>query len=243
MNLVIDIGNSNTKLALFSHGRISILEKVEVLTASILDRMQSEHPGIKQSILSAVKKVDPSIVEYLERTFSLFIQLNENTPLPIINAYGTPATLGMDRLAAAVGANNIFPGKDVLVIDAGTALTFDLVTSDNRYLGGNISPGLKMRFSALHHYTGSLPLVIERGDFPVIGETTEAAIVAGVQQGMVLEIDGFIDKIKTIYQEPEVILTGGDSKFFDKKLKNSIFVDQNLVLIGLNEILNFNVQQ
>lgn len=243
MNLVIDIGNSKTKLALFRDGRIITSEQVEVLTVSLLDRMQSEYTGITHAILCSVRELDPSIMEYLTGAFPFFLELNKSTPLPIINAYRTPATLGMDRLAAVVGASNIFPGKDVLVIDAGTALTFDLVTSDNRYIGGNISPGLNMRFNALHHYTGSLPLVVEKDDFPVLGETTEAAIVAGVEQGMVLEIDGFIDKIKAIYTDPEVILTGGDSKFFDKKLKNSIFVNQNLVLIGLNEILNFNVQQ
>ncbi len=243
MNLVIDIGNSNTKLALFSNGRIGKSEQVKNLTISILSRIQSEHAGIKHSILSAVREVDPPLINYLESAFSRFIRLTESTPLPIINTYRTPATLGMDRLAAAVGANNIFPGKDVLVIDTGTALTFDLVTADNRYVGGNISPGLKMRFKSLHHFTGSLPLCIEKDKFSVVGDTTEAAIVSGVQQGMILEIDGFIDMMKAIYKEPEVILTGGDSFFFDKKLKNSIFVNQNLVLIGLNEILNFNVQQ
>ena len=100
-----------------------------------------------------------------------------------------------------------------------------------------------MRFRSLHQFTGSLPLCVEKDDFLVIGDTTEAAIVSGVQQGIILEIDGFIDMMKARFKEPEVILTGGDSKFFDKKLKNSIFVNQNLVLIGLNEILNFNVQQ
>ncbi len=242
MNLVIDIGNSTTKLALFSNGRIRQSEQVDNLTISILNRIRSEHTGIKHAVLSAVRVVDPVLLDYLEGVFPRFIRLAENTPLPIVNAYKTPATLGMDRLAAAVGANNIFPGKDVLVIDTGTALTFDLVTSDNQYLGGNISPGLKMRFKSLHHFTGSLPLCIENDDFSVIGDTTEAAIVSGVQQGMILEIDGFIDTMKAMYKELAVILTGGDAIFFEKKLKNSIFVNQNLVLIGLNEILNFNVQ-
>ncbi len=243
MNLVIDIGNSAIKLALFSNSRIIELQQAENLTISILKRIRGKYTGIQHSILSAVRDVDPAIIDYLENELPHFIQLTEHTPLPIVNAYGSPATLGMDRLAAAVGANNIFPGKYVLVIDTGTALTFDLVTSDNRYIGGNISPGLKMRFKSLHHFTGSLPLCDEKDDFSVIGDTTEAAIVSGVQQGMILEIDGFIDRVKTIYHEPEIILTGGDSKFFDKKLKNSIFVNQNLVLIGLHEILIFNVQQ
>jgi type III pantothenate kinase len=243
MNLVIDIGNSNTKLALFSQGRIRKLEQVENLTIAILNQIRLEHTGIKHSILSAVREVDPALIDYLESTFSCFIRLSESTPLPIVNAYRTPSTLGMDRLAAAVAANNIFPGKDVLVIDTGTALTFDLVTADNRYIGGNISPGLKMRFKSLHQFTGSLPLCVEKDDFSTLGDTTEAAIVSGVQHGMILEMDGFIDMMKALFNEPVVILTGGDSKFFDKKLKNSIFVNQNLVLIGLNEILNFNVTQ
>ncbi len=243
MNLVIDIGNSSTKLAIFTNSRITKPEHVEELTISILGRIFRENNDLQHAILSAVRKVDPAIMDYIEDNLPHFIHLTERTPLPIINAYGSPSTLGMDRLAAAVGANNIFPGKDVLVIDTGTALTFDLISADNRYIGGNISPGLTMRFKSLHHFTGSLPQCNENDIFSVIGDTTEAAIVSGVQQGMILEIDGFIDMIKTIYNEPQVILTGGDSEFFDKKLKNSIFVNQNLVLIGLNEILNFNVQQ
>lgn len=243
MNLVIDIGNTTTKLAIFTNSRITKSEQVKNLTIPILDHIRRENREIQHAILSAVREVDPAIMDYLEDKIPHFIHLTEQIPLPIINAYGSPSTLGMDRLAAAVGANNIFPGKDVLVIDTGTALTFDLVSADNRYLGGNISPGLTMRFKSLHHFTGSLPQCNEKDDFSVLGDTTEAAIVSGVQQGMILEIDGFIDMMKLIYHEPEVILTGGDSKFFDKKLKNSIFVNQNLVLIGLNEILNFNAQQ
>ena len=243
MNLIIDIGNSLTKLALFSKGTIRELIQSENLTISILHKLRSDYPEVKNSILSSVKVVDPALLDYLENKFSPFIQLTESTTLPIINSYRTPNTLGKDRIAAAVGANNIFPGRNVLIIDAGTALTIDLVTAGNQYLGGNISPGLKMRFKSLHHFTGSLPLYSEKNDFSLIGDNTEEAIISGVQQGMILEIDGFIERMKERYKELEVILTGGDSKFFDKKLKSSIFVNQNLVLTGLNEILNFNVQQ
>jgi len=243
MNLIIDIGNSFSKLALFKEGRIIELKQFENLTIPILEQVQTDYPGIANSILSSVKEAEPAFLNYLENGFPFFIRLTEDTPLPIINSYSTPDTLGKDRIAAAVGASNIFPGSNVLIIDAGTALTFDLLTGDNKFLGGNISPGLKMRFMSLKQFTSSLPLYSETDDFPILGNSTKEAIISGVQHGMIMEIEGFIAAMKKQYEELKVILTGGDSKFFDKNLKSSIFVNQNLVLTGLNDILNFNVQQ
>jgi type III pantothenate kinase len=242
MNLIIDIGNSFTKIAIFRNGALGDVEQVNACSVGYFQKVLSHYPGIHKSILSTVKEEDAGLIQFLERNIPQFIHLNERTPLPIINTYKTPETLGKDRIAAVIGANNIFPGKTVLVVDAGTALTFDLLTEEGRYLGGNISPGLKMRFRALHEFTGSLPLSKESDEFSDTGNTTENAIISGVQLGMIYEMDGYIDHMKKKHKDLQVVLTGGDSLFFDKKLKNSIFVNQNLVLIGLNNILEFNAK-
>ncbi|UCG28920.1 MAG: type III pantothenate kinase [Bacteroidales bacterium] len=240
-NFIIDIGNSFTKLAVFRHGKIQEVKQVEYPETTYLEEMNSRQPDLEHAILSSVNIVDPDLLRYLEERFTRFIHLDENTPLPIKNLYRTKDTLGKDRIAAAVGANNIFPGSNVLVIDAGTALTFELVTADNQYIGGNISPGLRMRFKALHQNTEYLPLLSEKTGFMILGNSTEDAIVSGIQQGMILEIDGFISLMKKKYRDLKVVLTGGDCNFFDKKLKSSIFVNQNLILAGLDRILTYNV--
>ncbi|HKL32104.1 MAG TPA: type III pantothenate kinase, partial [Tangfeifania sp.] len=161
-------------------------------------------------------------------------------PLPIENLYQTKDTLGKDRIAAVVGAFDLYPNTNVLVIDAGTAITFDIINEQGQYLGGNISPGLEMRFKALNKFTGRLPLV-RKNDFDnLYGRTTEEAILAGVQHGIVFETDKAIETFKEFYNNLKVIITGGDAIFFDKKLKNSFFVHFNLTALGLNRILEHN---
>ena len=241
MNIIIDIGNSFTKVALFQDGALQEVKQIEELDLSFLQDFHSGHSTIVNAILSSVKHVDSDLLQYLTDNFSFFLPLTKHTQLPVINVYATPETLGKDRIAAVVGASNIFPERNVLVVDAGTALTFDLITHDKQYLGGNISPGLRMRFRALHQFTGSLPLCTAKDEFGLVSDSTESAIISGVQLGMILEIDGYIDQLKNQYKDLQAVLTGGDSLFFDKKLKSSIFVNQNLVLIGLNNILEFNV--
>ena len=146
----------------------------------------------------------------------------------------------MDRIAGIVGAYSVFPGENVLVIDAGTAITYDLLNRKGDYLGGNISPGLNMRYKALHFYTGKLPLLQSAEDPPFIGEDTNSAIHAGVQNGLVMEMQAYINRLEEEYKNIKIILTGGDANFFDRKLKNPIFVFSNLLSIGLNFILNYN---
>jgi type III pantothenate kinase len=131
----------------------------------------------------------------------------------------------------------------VLVIDAGTAITYEMITAENEYLGGNISPGMETRFKALNQFTGKLPLVTPSDDFQLLGTNTESAIRAGVQLGLLFEVEQYITYFNNIYQNLEIIITGGNAKFFDKKLKNSIFVHFNLTLIGLNRILEYNVKK
>ena len=148
--------------------------------------------------------------------------------------------MGKDRIAAMVGAFDLYPDTNVLVIDAGTAITYDLLNDKGRYLGGNISPGLEMRYKALHRFTDKLPLVNQGNMEQLYGQTTEEAIRAGVQHGIVFEADKAIDTFKEFYNNLKVIITGGDAKFFDKKLKNSFFVHFNLTALGLNRILEHN---
>ncbi len=243
MNLVIDIGNSRTKVAIFSHQEMVKLLTFDEFSADELKRLTREFPDKGNVILSSVASVHPSLNTYLKRAFSYFLELNVQTPVPIQNNYRTPDTLGLDRLAAAIGARSVFPDKDLLVIDAGTAVTYDLVEENGTFSGGNISPGLRSRFRALHEFTKKLPLVKETDQWPLIGQTTEEAIRAGVINGMILEIDGMIDLLKMKHPDILPVLTGGDARFFERRLKNPIFVKFEITLIGLNRILEYNVEK
>ena len=168
------------------------------------------------------------------------LYLGADTPLPVENLYETPRTLGYDRMAAVVGANALCPGRDLLVIDAGTCITYEFIDASGRYHGGNISPGLQMRFKALHQFTGRLPQVQAEGRLLPLGKDTDTAIRSGVLQGMEYEISGYIQTMKHKYPELLVFLTGGNEFSFDTNLKNIIFADKFLVLKGLNRILNYN---
>jgi type III pantothenate kinase len=216
---------------------------IDQLTVEHLKMLKSDHPQLSKAILSSVKPGNEDLIGFLTEQFEFFMELDENTELPIENLYETPETLGKDRLAAAVGANELFPEQNLLVIDAGTAITFDLVSEKNQFIGGNISPGLEMRFKALNHFTGKLPLLSFSDEFDFIGKNTNDAIRAGVQNGMLYEIDRTIDIFNRNYQNLQIIMTGGDSNFFDKKLNYSIFVHFNLTLIGLNRILEHNAKK
>jgi len=228
INLVIDIGNSRTKLALFNQHDLMFNVPIEQLTVCHLKMLKDEHPQLNQAILSSVKPVDDEILQFLSENFDLFIE--------------TPETLGKDRLAAAVGANELFPNQNLLIIDAGTAITYDLVSEKNQFVGGNISPGLQMRFKALNYFTGKLPLVSYSDEFQTIGKNTTDAIRAGVQNGILYEIAQTIELFNKNYQNLQIVMTGGDSIFFDKKLNYSIFVHFNITLIGLNRILEHNAK-
>ena len=171
---------------------------------------------LTKGIFSTVIDKDDELVEYLGSNLRNFVFLDETVSLPIKVQYKTPKTLGKDRLAAAVGANYLQPGKDLLVIDAGTAITYELIDASGSYLGGNISPGMTTRFRALNLFTEKLPLVVEQ--------------------------DGYIEMLRLKYPNLLVFLTGGHSFYFERRLKNSIFADINLVLTGLNRILEYNVE-
>lgn len=243
LNLVIDIGNSQTKIAVFDAGEIVQIACMESINITRLDDLKRNYPALNQVILSSVAEVDTELLKELKKDYDCFIEFDHQTAVPIGNQYKSKETLGLDRLAAAVGGNVLFPDKELLVIDAGTAITFDLVDKNHQFLGGNISPGLKMRFRALHEFTSKLPEIELSDAWPSIGKTTEEAIRAGVQNGMIFEIDGMIDHVRKDWPECQVILTGGDLFFFDKKLKNTIFVKFEITLIGLNRILEYNAEK
>ncbi len=170
------------------------------------------------------------------------IVLNSKTSIPLTIEYETPKTLGSDRIAAAVGGNRLFPRHSVLVIDAGTCITYDLVTADKVYKGGAISPGLKMRYEAMHHFTRNLPRLEYGKESKLTGSSTALSIHSGAYNGMKNEIDGMINQFRENYPNLRVIITGGDLIYFDKKLKNNIFARPNIVLTGLNQILRHNLE-
>ncbi len=242
MNLVIDQGNTISKLGVFNAGEMIARFTEPELNISVLLTLFEKYPEISRAILSSVSKFSADIPEFLEKNLKSFIILNAETPLPIKNTYYTKESLGYDRIADAVGAFTIFPGNNVLVIDAGTAITIDLLTAKGEFYGGNISPGLDLRLRSLHEFTKKLPLVEKKEEYPVLGKNTREAILAGVLNGVGFELDGYINTLKSHYHDLKIILTGGDIKFFDKKLKNSIFVHSNLNLTGLNRILEYNVK-
>lgn len=239
MNLVIDMGNTSVKLGLFSSGELKVHLTLPELTMSVFSRFLNENGTPQNVILSSVIKKSEELETFLENNFFL-LKLSSKTPLPIEKLYKTPETLGNDRIAAAVGANNLFPSQNILAIDAGTCIKYDFVNAENQYVGGNISPGIDMRFKALNAFTAQLPVVAKAEDNEICGGSTEQAIRLGVQLGALEEVKGIINRFKSRYGDMKVVITGGDSPFFDNELKNHIFADPFLTLRGLNVILNYN---
>jgi type III pantothenate kinase len=240
MNLAIDIGNTRTKFSVFNRGEVLITVPVEEFGVPQIQLLKNEYENLDRVIISSVKDYPQEMKNYLQANFKQCVELTAETPLPIKNEYLTKDTLGKDRIAAVVGAFDLNPNTNVLVIDAGTAITYDLLSADGKYLGGNISPGIEMRFKALNLFTGKLPKIQQQPISKLFGSTTEEAIRAGVQHGVVFEVDTAISTFKEFYNNLKVIITGGDANFFDNKLKNSFFVHFNLIALGLNRILEYN---
>ena len=203
---------------------------------------------ITDSIISSVVDIEAAVVNTLHRCSQHFVLFDHNTPVPIINKYDTPQTLGQDRLAAAVGAKSLCPDENLLIIDAGSAITYDFVTDKGEYIGGNIAPGLKMRFTMLQRMTKKLPLVDaeENELIPLFGTNTRDAIVAGVVRGVAYEVKGYMRTLKEKTPHFKTFVTGGHAAYIlnnvrtSRNEKREIQFEKNLVLIGLNEILRFN---
>ncbi|TAJ14281.1 type III pantothenate kinase [Marinilabiliaceae bacterium JC017] len=242
MNLVIDQGNTHIKYGVFDKRQLLHSDSVDFLDKTLIAKLQQKYHFEKAIISSVVSNEPGKLFEIVQKTIPNTIWLSHLTPLPFTWTYKTPETIGKDRLAAVAGAIEYFPHKDTLIIDAGTAITYEFVTHKAQYQGGNISPGLKMRFSSLHHFTSQLPLLTPSPDHAFFGKSTKEAIIAGIQNGITYEIDGYISTLKLSHPDVCVLITGGDAEFFARKLKNPIFVHLNLVLIGLNRILEHNAQ-
>ena len=241
MNLTIDIGNTSTKLHVFEQSKILFEQTYATLQ---LDDIKSIciKSNITNAILSTVNKEQIDIETFLQKNIN-FIKLDTNTSIPIINKYNSPETLGKDRLAVINGAYTIHPNNNTLVIDAGTCITFDFINDKNEYLGGSISPGINMRLKALNQYTKRLPLVEYKTNTPLIGNTTESSILSGVEHGILSEVKGIIDSYMQESPNLKILITGGNANFFESLIKNEIFAVPNLVAIGLNTILNFNIKR
>lgn len=239
MNLVIDIGNTVAKLAFFEDGVLQDVVCTSNDTLADLDLCLEKYK-IEKGIVSTVIDLTDEVKSRLMNSEVRFVMMNSRLKLPVGNLYSTPETLGSDRIAAVVGANMQYPDRNILVIDAGTCITYDFIDSENNYHGGNISPGVRMRLKALNDYTSRLPLIDPEGPCPSLGHNTETAIRAGVVRGVQLEVQGYVDMMSKKYPGLFVFLTGGDAFSFDINSKNRIFADKFLVLRGLNRLLEYN---
>ncbi|MBQ8101111.1 MAG: type III pantothenate kinase [Paludibacteraceae bacterium] len=242
MNLCIDQGNSRTKVALFGEdGRLVKSFVYRVFHSGEVERLYALYP-VDNSIISSVGNMEPAVINALHRLSKRCLLFDHHTPVPVHNGYDTPHTLGQDRLAAAVGAAVLYPQENLLIVDAGSAITYDFVDADGNYLGGNIAPGIKMRLTVLRQMTKKLPLVeVEESQLiPLFGRNTNDAIAAGVVRGIVFEVKGYMRTLAERTAHFRTVLTGGNAPFILNNLKQEVHYEKHLVLIGLNRILDYN---
>lgn len=240
MNLIVDVGNTYVKLAVFNGEKIKKKDTVKLkYLLKHITSLSKEFKSITKVIMSSVGKLEEKDISYINNKFNLML-LNSKTKLPFKNLYKTPKTLGIDRIALVSACVYKFPKKNAIVIDAGTCITYDFVTAKSEYLGGAISPGIRMRYKSLNNLTANLPLLETKTPNDITGNSTNMSIHSGVINGVLKEIDGVIEQYKQKYSDLTVILTGGDANFLSKQLKSSIFANSNFLLEGLNYILQFN---
>ena len=240
MNLIIDAGNTHVKLAVFKNG--SMVYNSSSAVSDLIEKAKDiyhKYPQIGWTIVSSVVFLGENDIDALN-VFSKVHILDQHTRTPFKNSYATPKTLGVDRMALATAAYYHAAYKNTLVIDAGTCITYDLITDKGEYLGGAISPGLQMRYNALNQFTSKLPLLSPKAPDRLIGNTTESSIHSGIVNGVCAELDGIIDQYRSEFEDLTVILTGGDALFLSKRLKNTIFALSNFLLEGLNYLLDYN---
>ena len=229
----LDFGNTDLKVACFEKGQL-----LETKRFQNLEELIGSIPSDLPVAVSSVR--EKSIEERLSLNFQKLVFIHSNLKLPFVNDYATPATLGIDRLCNAAALSKKEGRSAKLSVDIGTCIKFDFLSGDNHYLGGSISPGLKMRFLALHQLTANLPLIEQNQRPKLIGQTTSESMQSGVQHGMMAEVFGMIAKYEEQFPDLSVYFTGGDLQNFDFPQKNNIFVDENLTLIGISEIYKLN---
>ena len=240
MNLIIDIGNTNVKLAVFQENKINYnsTSKLKSFESDIIN-LVNEFKTLKKAIISSVGTLQKREIEFIKQQLDVLV-LDANTLVPFKNNYKTPKTLGVDRIALVSASVEQYSERNVLIIDAGTCITYDFITNKNVYLGGAISPGIKVRYKSLNNLTANLPLLEAKSPENIIGNSSKESIHSGVINGILMEIDGVVQEYEKKYEDLTVILTGGDADFLSKRLKSSIFANSNFLLEGLNFILEFN---
>lgn len=236
MNLAIDVGNTKTKIGLFKEDRLESTKTFD--SFSDLNQFLVEI-NVNESIISSVNTSYDKIIKELP-SLQRPILFNNETSLPFINQYKS-TTIGLDRLGAVAGAQILYPTHNILVIDLGTCITYEFLEQGKTYHGGAISPGMNMRFKSMHNFTARLPLVEAETMDDWISNSTEGAMLSGVVHGIQAEIDAYIQEVESKFAPLTVIITGGDAKFFESKIKATIFAIPELVLMGLNAILRYNV--
>lgn len=240
MNLVIDIGNTLIKYAVFENGTIVFDQGSESsMFLSKVKELFEAYPKIDHALISSVGPLERKEKDIVSLFCKVHV-LSNTSKIPFKNSYATPNTLGMDRVALATAAFYKNQRRNTLVIDAGTCITYDMVNDAGEYVGGAISPGVRMRYSAMHNQTAKLPLLQPEEILDFIGNSTQTSMHSGVINGVSQELDGIISQYRTRFKDLTVILTGGDSHFFAKRLKNTIFANSKFLLEGLNYLLEYN---
>lgn len=242
MILTIDVGNTNIKVAVFK--QVNLVEKFVFQKKELKNNFQKifkKYPDCTNSVLSSVGKLEESDVLWLKSHLNL-LEISHTSVFPFKNLYDTPKTLGIDRMVLAAGAVLLYPNENILIVDAGTCVTYDFVTAKNEYLGGAISPGLRLRYESLHNFTAKLPLLTKKAPENFIGTTTEEAIHSGVVNGLCNEIEGFLSEYSVKNEQFTIILTGGDANFLANRLKSVIFADENFLLKSLQQLYTYSLQ-
>jgi type III pantothenate kinase len=242
MILAVDIGNTRIKAAVFEG---NILKENFVFVENELQKniqnILKKYKKVADLVVSSVGDIEKQSLLQFENDLKVHF-ISQEDPFPFVNCYATPKTLGIDRMVLAAGATLQFPHQNRLVIDAGTCVTFDFIDENNKYLGGAIAPGLRLRYESLHNYTAKLPLLTLENPKDLIGKSTSDSIHSGVANGLVYEIDGFIDEYSARYSNFIIILTGGDTDFLAKRLKNTIFANSNFLLESLNQTFQYKIK-
>jgi type III pantothenate kinase len=242
VSLIIDIGNTAIKAACFNGDVL-----LKALRTQSFKEEEVEEMFLKllvyapdKAVIGSVGNRQKEVQVFLKRAKIPFTIIDSRTEIPLRNRYETPETLGIDRIANVIAASKIFPKKPILVIDAGTCIKFDFITQNEEYFGGSISPGIDMRFRALHEFTEKLPLLGRAETIYLIGKNTTEAIQSGVINGAVAEVKGILEQYQMTHKDLEVIVTGGDAAILERNLKSSNHPEPWLTLKGLNEIHLYN---
>ena len=240
MLLAIDIGNTLIKAAVFEQN--TLLERVTFPNVELLNQVDfilKKYPKINNLAVSSVGNLEKEVFSKINPNIKTYF-VTKDIRFPFQNLYETPNSLGIDRMVLATGAVLQFPNRNRLVIDAGTCVTYDFIDAEDNYLGGAISPGIRLRYESLHNYTAKLPLLTKSIPENLIGNSTQDSIHSGVINGLTNEIDGFIEHYQQRYANFIIILTGGDAEFLAKRLKNTIFANSNFLLESLNQTFQYN---